>query len=304
MIRILRNHPAVAERITMSFINVDEYLTGSIDMHLHPGITKGTARVDVIEAAQQARQAGMKALVYKSHSFTAAVATLVDRMVPDIRIFGSICLNYAVGGINVHAVENAAMLGAKVVWMPTFSAKNSIDMMRKQGFPAKGEGISIIDKDGNLIPETGPVLEVIKTTNMILATGHLSAREIRPLIKEARNIGIKKIVITHPTDKEFLEEVFTMDELRQLAKEGAFIEFTIIGILPNEFCHNPAERAQVIKTIGAEHCILSTDLGQPQNPTPVEGMRLFISTMLHHGISPKEIEYMVKKNPAELLDID
>ena len=57
-----------------------------------------------------------------------------------------------------------------------------------------------------------------------------------------------------------------------MAKARAFIEFTIIGILPNEFGHDPAQLAQVIRTIGPEHCIVSTDLGQPQNPFPIEGM--------------------------------
>ena len=288
----------------MSFINVDKFVAGSIDMHLHPGITKGPARVDIIEAAQQAQQAGMKALVYKSHSYTAAVATLVNRMVPGIEIIGSICLNYEVGGINIHAVENAAMLGAKVVWMPTFSSVNSIDMMRAQGFPAKGEGFSIIDKAGQLVPEIEPILSLIQKNNMVLATGHISPREIFTLVEQAHKIGIKKIVITHPTDKEFMEKVLTLEEMQRLAKTGAFMEFTIIGILPNEFCHHPADLVKVIKSIGAEHCIISTDLGQPQNPLPVEGMRLYIATLLHHGITPHEIELMVKANPAGLLDLE
>ena len=288
----------------MSFINVDKFVAGSIDMHLHPGITKGPARVDIIEAAQQAQQAGMKALVYKSHSYTAAVAALVNRMIPDIEIVGSICLNYEVGGINVHAVENAVMLGAKVVWMPTFSSANSIDMMRAQGFPAKGEGFSIIDKAGKLLPEMEPILSLIKENNMVLATGHISPQEIFALIEEAQRIGIKNIIVTHPTDKEFMEKVLTLEEMQQLAKTGAFMEFTIIGILPNEFCHHPADLVKVIKSIGAEHCIISTDLGQPQNPLPVEGMRLYIATLLHHGITPHEIELMVKANPAGLLDLE
>ena len=288
----------------MQFFSMDKLVKGSIDMHLHPGITKGPARVDLIEAAEQARQAGMKALVYKSHSYTAAVAAMVNRMVPDIEIFGSICLNYEVGGINIHAVENAVMLGAKVLWMPTFSSANSIDMMRAQGLPLKGEGFSIIDKAGKLVPEMEPILSLIQKNDMVLATGHISPQEIFALVEEAQRIGIKKIVITHPTDKEFMEKVLTIEELQQLAKAGAFIEFTIIGILPNEFGHDPAQLVQVIHTLGAERCIVSTDLGQPQNPLPVEGMRLFISTLLHHGITPEEIELMVKKNPAELLDLN
>ncbi len=288
----------------MSFMNVDEFVKGSIDMHLHPGIAGGMSRVDVMEAAGQAQQAGMKALVYKSHNFSAAMAAQVDSMFPDIKIVGSICLDYEIGGINIHAVDNAVMLGAKVVWMPTFSSSNSINMMRKQGFPMRGEGFSIIDGSGNLLPELLPILAIIKEKDMVLATGHISPKEIFAVEKAAREIGIRKIVITHPTDREFMEEVLTLEEMQQLAKAGAFMEFTIIGILPNEFCHDPAERAQIIKSIGAEHCILSTDLGQPQNPTPVEGMRLFIATMLHHGITPEEIELMVKTNPARLLDLN
>lgn len=88
-----------------------------------------------------------------------------------------------------------------------------------------------------------------------------------------------------------------------MAKARAFIELTIIGILPNEFGHDTAQSAQVIRTIGPEHCIVSPDLGQPQNPLPIEGMWLFIATLLHHGITPEEIELMVKVNLAGLLDL-
>ena len=288
----------------MKFISIDKLVAGSIDMHLHPGLSPGLSRVDVIEAARQAQQAGMKAIVLKSHNYTAAaVAIIVNQLVPGIRVFGSVCLDYEIGGINSHALESSAQLGAKVVWMPTFSSTNSINMMRALGLPLKGEGFSILDEAGKLVPEMEPILSLIKKYDMVLATGHISPQEVIVLVKEAQRIGIKKIVITHPTDKEFMEKVLSIEELQQLAKIGAFMEFTIVGMLPNEFGHDPAQVAQVIKTIGPEHCILSTDLGQPQNPLPVEGMRLLISTMLHHGITPEEIELMVKVNPAGLLGL-
>ena len=288
----------------MKFISIDKLVAGSIDMHLHPGLSPGLSRVDVIEAARQAQQAGMNAIVLKSHNYTAAaVAIIVNQLVPGIRVFGSVCLDYEIGGINSHALESSAQLGAKVVWMPTFSSTNSINMMRALGLPLKGEGFSILDEAGKLVPEMEPILSLIKKYDMVLATGHISPQEVLVLVKEAQRIGIKKIVITHPTDKEFMEKVLSIEELQQLAKIGAFMEFTIVGMLPNEFGHDPAQVAQVIKTIGPEHCILSTDLGQPQNPLPVEGMRLFIATLLHYGITPEEIELMVKVNPAGLLDL-
>ncbi len=288
----------------MEFINLDHLIKDSIDMHMHPGPSAGPCRFDAIEAAQMAQKAGMKAIVLKSHAYTAAVATIVSQLVPDIRVIGSICLNYEVGGLNYHAVRNAAGLGAKVVWMPTFSAANSINKFRALGLPLEGEGISLLDETGNLVPEMERILSIIKANDMVLATGHISPQETIVLIKAAQKTGIGKMVITHPTDTEFGENHFSINDLKELAAMGAFIEFTLIGILPNEFCHDPAQMAQTIKTIGPEHCIVSTDLGQPQNPLPVEGLRLLVATLLHHGITQKEVEMMIKTNPAALLDLD
>src|SRR4030042_110359 len=108
----------------MDFINIDHLVKGSIDMHMHPGPAAGPCRVDAIEAARQAQLAGMRAIVLKSHSYTAAVAVIVNQLVPGIKVFGSVCLDYEIGGLNSHALQGAAMLGAKVVWMPTFSSTN------------------------------------------------------------------------------------------------------------------------------------------------------------------------------------
>jgi hypothetical protein len=289
----------------MDFINIDHLLSGSIDMHMHPGPAAGPCRVDAIEAARQAQQAGMKAIVLKSHSYTAAaVAIIVNQLVSGIRVFGSICLDYEIGGLNFHALENAAMIGAKVVWLPTFSSTNSINRMRALGLPLEGEGIALLDNTGSLVPEMERILSIITKHNMVLATGHISPRETLAVTKEALRVGIKKIIITHPTDKEFSDKICSINELQQLAKMGAFIEFTLVGMLPNEFCHDPAQIVKIIKHIGPEHCIISTDLGQPQNPLPVEGMRLFIATLLHHGITQEEVELMAKINPAILLDLD
>ena len=85
---------------------------------------------------------------------------------------------------------------------------------------------------------------------------------------------------------------------------GAFIEYTLVTLLPSEYCSDPAGKVKTIKSIGAEHCIISTDLGQAYNPTPVEGMRLWISTLLRKGMGEAEIEFMAKANPAKLLGLD
>ena len=62
--------------------------------------------------------------------------------------------------------------------------------------------------------------------------------------------------------------------------------------------------AEIIGKVGAEHSILATDLGQIHNPPPVEGMRVFIQILLEKGMNPQDIEIMVKKNPAKLLNLE
>ena len=50
--------------------------------------------------------------------------------------------------------------------------------------------------------------------------------------------------------------------------------------------------------------VMGPDLGQAHNPAPAEGIRMAIATMLKCGLSEKEVELMVKVNPARLLDLD
>jgi hypothetical protein len=176
--------------------------------------------------------------------------------------------------------------------------------MRKLGIKLDGDGFSILDSRGRLVPEVGKILEIVKSHRMVLASGHISPAETFSLVKRARQMGIERIVITHPSDSEFVEQALTLEELQRLARMGAFVEQTIVSLLPTEFGHSPQERVGTIKAIGADHCIMSTDLGQYWNPPPAEGMRFFMAILLRNGMSEKEIETMVKENPARLLGLD
>lgn len=283
---------------------IDELLCGSIDMHLHPGPDVFPCRVSALDAAKQARQVGMRAIVIKNHSYpTTPLALTVGQLVPEVAVFGSVCLDFEIGGLNSDALEKHAKMGAKVVWMPTFSSSNSRAKMRKQGIDLKGEGFSILSAKGELVPEINRILEIIKKHNMVLASGHISPAETFALVQRAREMGIDKIVITHPSDIEFVEQALTINDLQRLARMGAYIEHTIISLLPTEFCHDPQERVKTIKAIGIEHCIMSTDLGQYWNLSPAEGMRFFMAILLRKGVSTKDIEVMAKENPARLLNL-
>ena len=178
----------------------DRLMQGAVDMHMHCGPDPHTARsVDAFQAAQQAAQAGMRAIVLKSHDYpTAPVATLAGQRVPNVKVFGSLSLDFAVGGLNPSAVEASALLGAKVIWMPTFSAAH--DMMKR----GLGEGgIRIVDARGVVLKSLTDILEIARQYGMVVATGHVSLQEIRAMLVEANRVGVDRLVITHAPEPRF-----------------------------------------------------------------------------------------------------
>ncbi|MEJ2738640.1 MAG: DUF6282 family protein [Dehalococcoidia bacterium] len=288
-------------------MNIDELLKGSIDMHVHfaPDALM-EFRMDALETARYAGQMGIRAIVLKAHSCpTAPLAYTIGKLVPEVKVFGSICLDYEVGGLNAHALLAMAKLGNKVVWMPTHSSSNcNARMSMLPGVTIDSGGFSILDSNNKLVPEVNDILTVIKDFDMVLATGHISPAETFALVEAALAKGISKIVITHPLIVEISEENFTLEELCKLGQMGACIEHTYAGYLPNELRQDPQKLIEAIKAIGAEHCIIGTDLGQNANPPAAEGMRMFIALLLQYGITGHEIELMAKLNPAKLLDLD
>ena len=143
--------------------DIDRLLNGSIDMHLHCGPDEMRYRLDALEAAEQAAEAGMRAIVLKNHSIpTTPLASTIGPLVPDIEVFGSVCLDYEIGGLNLDALQKHARLGARVVWMPTFSSTNSRDKMRALGLALEGAGFSILNAEGKMVPEIAGILSIIK----------------------------------------------------------------------------------------------------------------------------------------------
>ena len=277
---------------------IERLMQGSIDMHVHHGPDANVMRrLDALQAAIQAEEAGMRAIVLKNRDYpTAPLAHILNKSVNNLTVFGSLCLDFAVGGLNPSAVEASALLGAKVVWMPTFSSANH---RRKLGFD---DGINILDEKGKILPAVQQCLDIVKHHDMVLATGHISTAEAFTLVNEAIQKGITKIVITHPLNTG-VGVIFSIEEMCQMAEKGAFIEHSVYCTTPQGGGFDPAGLVEAVRAVGAEHCILSTDLGQDYNPAPVEGMRMMVDTLLRYTLRKEEIELMIKINPARLLGL-
>ncbi len=282
--------------------DVDKLLHGSIDLHMHPAPDVMRRRLDALEAARQAQQAGMRAIVIKNHFFpTAPIAQICSQVVSGIQVFGSLTLNQDAGGFNPSAVKNSAILGAKILWMPTVSAAG---VRRPPGASSREKGLFVLDSDGKLKPELSSILELVKQNAMVLATGHISPVETRALIEAALKTGITKMVITHPLDFGMTSQKFVPEELHHLAQIGAFIELTFTVLSSKAPEGSLLRMLEVVKAIGVEHFIMSTDLGQANNPPPVEGLKMLVTAMLRNGITSEEIELMIKVNPGKLLGLN
>ena len=282
-------------------------IRGLIDFHTHAAPDVFGRAVDDDELAALAAARQMEAVVFKSHvTLTADRAWLARKHVTGIKVFGGVTLNGAVGGLNPAAVEWMwRMQGGhgRVVWFPTFDADNHV---RRAGTaPA---GIRVVDERGAVLPAARDVLKVCAAQRLVVQTGHASAEEALALIAAAREEGCDRIVVTHA---QFDVVGMSEAQMKQAASLGATIELCALGMLvgpeaPLEWMrHSPrvplGETAARIHSVGARHFVLGTDLGQTGNPTPADGLAMFVTGLAAEGISPAEIQTMGREVPGALL---
>ncbi|MCH7652451.1 MAG: hypothetical protein IIB14_02115 [Chloroflexi bacterium] len=272
---------------------VDEILKGSYDLHVHAAPDANQERrLDAIETARVAYEAEMGGFVLKSHEYvTAPLTYALNQMYPGLDVIGSVTLNRAMGGLNPDAVETAAKLDARVVWMPTFTADHWLKNL------GRGPGISLFDDDDKLKPEVLDVLDLISQYDMVLASGHVSPAEALALFQEAKSRGVRRMIATHP------HGVASRDEQREMASLGAYLEYTFLACMPSRGTMTPKELVGTIQSLGVNSCILTTDFGQWMNPPPAEGMRMAISALLDAGMKSEDVSMLVKENPIELLGV-
>ena len=277
-----------------------DLVVGAIDLHCHHGPDPHRARsVDAAEAVTEAEAMGLGAVVLKSHAYpTGPVAMLMQKTVERLRVFGGICCDHEVGGLNPAAVEVALRTGAKIVWMPTFS---SVVDRRKLQLP--GPGIPLVDDGGRLLPAVQEILRLVREYEAVVATGHVDLPELFAVVDGARETGVR-IVMTHALETQVGAD-HTLAHVRELADRGAVIEFTYLTCMPGGFAatHDPRTFAEAMMAIGPARAVMSTDFGQARSPHPAEGMRMFIEEMLQQGVPVAALDSMVRRNAARLLGL-
>lgn len=270
-------------------------LRGAIDVHVHAGPDPYTERrLDARVLVRQAQEAGMAGLVLKSHEYpTQPLAWALDREFEGIRVRGALALDHAVGGLNPAAVAVSLRIGASVIWMPTFDTAHW--RTYRPGHRSNDlAGITVLDEEGALLPVCEQILDLIGEHDAVLASGHLSVAETETLVGAARGRGIRSVV-THAS--------FWIPTAVQvaLADEGAYIEQCAVATYGAGGEERLAAIVEQVRAVGVERVVLSTDLGQAQNPDPPEGFAMWIDRFLEAGFGADDVASMVRSNPGELL---
>ncbi len=300
----------------MGKINLaDELLVGSIDMHCHayPEFSNEFPnRYTTAEHIQKMVDAGMDGVVLKSHFWPVLQLTAeLQRQFPNFNIIGSITLNDGVGGMSPWAVETAARLGAKVVWLYTWTsandiAKGGISKTIANYIPSLNNyifngGKTLFDENGKICRNMLSILELCKQYDLVICTGHISVPESLALAEEAKKIGFKKLIFTHPDSGSVGA---TDDQIVRFAELGGFIELCALGLTPIHHRITPQRFGKIVHSVGAGRCIASTDyFFEWDSPSP-ELLRSLISALLYVDISSDEIKQITSYGPKELLGIN
>ncbi len=260
---------------------VDGILAGAFDLNVPAGPEPdGVLRFDGLDTARYAQEAGLGGfLLVNEHYPTGAQAQALNRVYPGLTVYGAVVLNKFVGGFNAHALDAAAGSGAVAALMSTQA------------------GETALAPDGSLRREAREVLEAASTHGLLVATGGLCHTDAVALLKEARQYGAKRTVASHRIGQA------TNAHIEELASLGAYIEHSFAACMPSESRLATRELAERIRAATVERSILTSGCGRWQDPPPAEGLRMAIAAMLDEGLTPAELERLVRRNPAWLLDI-
>lgn len=292
---------------------INDLLNGAVDLHCHSGPAVMPRILDHHDQLIDAAQAGFKAVVYKDHYYPGmAQAIILEKLFKDtgVRLFSGLVLNNAMGGWNPHAVDHTIKLGGKIIWLPTVSAANHIEHVesgKTKTFPKTAQRmldaipLSAVDGSGKLLDPVKQILDLIAEGDIILAGGHLPVAEQHLVFAEAKARGVRKMLVNHPTYMVGASDA----DMRDLASLGVTMEHSICMFVEGRSKRfSGADLKHLIDTAGVDRTIISSDLGLPGCPRPVEGFRLIVEELLNLQVPEADIRRLISANAAAMLGLD
>ena len=297
LMRFVKDHPEV-RKLTHGM--EDKHLKGAIDVHVHADPCSLILRAqDYTEVAIECARAGMRAVVRKDHTYsTVGEAQAVQRHIDHLFDSGALGNRIEVyGGIPTRfAAEPALIRDAlrlktlKEIWMNPVNGVPLVD-----GARVKPEVVDLI----KLAKEHGIGLNLGPPNHSAAYDGIDDYDGLAPLVEAVAKIGCPAC-LDHPLSS------YNIDEIDKLTPPGVFAGLFCFPSLPSIIkgpLADPQETFDLVRRLGPERCVVASDVGTMLEPSTLESMRLMIRFLSALGLSARDIDLMLKVNPAKLIGL-
>lgn len=276
-------------------------LEGALDVHVHADPCSLIARSqDYTEVALECARAGMRAVVRKDHMYsTVGEALAIQRHVDDLVERGALAHRIEVyGGVPTRfcadssLVRDALRFGTlKEIWMNPVGGVSLLD-----GTKVREEVRDLIKlaRDNRIGLNFGPP----NHSSVYGETGDYDG--LAPLVEAVAEIGCLAC-LDHPLSS------YDVDEIEKLTPPGVYAGLFCFPSLPSIIkgpLADPQETLELVRRIGPERCIVASDVGTMLEPTTLESMRLMVRFLLTLGLSERDVDLMLKVNPAKLIGLE
>jgi uncharacterized protein DUF6282 len=292
----------------------DEFMQDAIDVHCHIDFefsAKERKREPEFEWLPKAESMGMRGVVLKSHWWPTinVVPYILSSVQTKVALWSSVALNITSGGPNPCVVEACAELGGKMVFLPTWSARNDVE---RKGFSDRiksyykshaqldNPNYYFLNEKGKLIRRGYEIIECCKAHELTLGMGHISWQESLAFIEAARDLGYSHRIVVNHVQSHIIG--MPMDAMKHAAEMGAFLEACWNALAPGRM--DSRELVQQFREIGLGQVIASTDYFRPYSPNPAELFRMFLGMLHEGGLNRDEIRLVACANPARLMGLN
>jgi hypothetical protein len=276
-------------------------VSGVFDLHVHAAPDVWARRGDDAQIVRWYAEAGFTGCVLKGHYDATAGRAHAVAAGSGLAVYGGQVLNQHAGGINPAAVAAALDMGARVIWMPTADAHTQaaagLPRLCCQHIDLADTSYAIPPVDWSVEAEVGQILRLIAEADAVLATGHLSTAEVAWLLPAARRAGVSRLLMTHPS---YTVPAMSPAEAAELAQQGAYAEVTAYQLLHQPDC-DAARLARFVAEVGYPRIVLSSDAGQPENPTPPEALSRLIDALAAQGLDRSALLACASDIPERLV---
>ncbi len=257
-------------------MTVPDWATDLADLHTHAAPSLLPRHGDDRATVAAERAVGFSTVVLKAHEGS----TVERAAAAGDGVYGGIVLNSPVGGANPDAVEVAARLGGRIVWMPTVSARahqagaSAPELSVHRGFELRA--VDVIADDGTPLPQWFDVLDVVAAHDLLLASGHLSAGETVALFREAKRRGVQRLLVNHPK-MAFLH--WTDEASAALQELDAHLE---LGVLPDLLGDADHSSLTLTHSYPTALLVFGGDLGHAHHPPPATAVAPWLHDLEKH----------------------